>query len=81
MQGKIIGGYVKKCSEDKKWESSATLFVQVDFPSDLLASSGLCVRSVCCEGKRLPKPLNEMVGKNYFICTNNNFASEFCELK
>lgn len=77
MQGKIVGGYVKKCEEGKKWDSSATLFVQQEMPSGCLDSEGFCVRSIMCEGKRLPDKLKNMVGHTYFISTNNNFASDF----
>ena len=79
MQGKIVGGYVKKCDEGKKWGSSATLFIQQDLPSgsSVLESEGFCVRSVVCEGSRLPDKLKNMVGHTYFISTNNNFASDF----
>ena len=81
MKGKIIGGYVKKCDEGKKWNTSAMLFIEQDFPSGVLDSKGVCVRSVCCEGSRLPAKISDMVGKTYFISTQNNFASDFYEVK
>jgi len=79
MQGKIVGGYLKKCEPGKKWETSATLFVECEFPTgnDVIYSGGQCVRSVVCEGKRLPAPIDKMKGHSYFIGTVNNFANDF----
>lgn len=82
MQGKIVGGYVKKCSEGKKWDSSATLFVQQELPSgdNIIQSDGYCVRSVVCQSSRLPDSIKNMVGHTYAISTNNHFASEFFKI-
>lgn len=82
MQGKIVGGYLKKCDDGKSWNTSATLFIQQEMPSGdkILESDGYCVKSVVCNGVRLPDKIKNMVGHTYFVSTNNNFASEFFKI-
>lgn len=75
MQGKIVGGYL--FNSKKSGSEWANLYVQVIPPE---GSVGICVEKLMCSSNRLPKPLANMLNKNYFISTQNNFASDFFEL-
>lgn len=76
MQGKIVGGYsFKSKKSNTEW---CNIYVQpIPAPDNLF---GMCVEKLMCSTDRLPEPLNKMVGSNYFISTNNNFASDFFKL-
>ena len=75
MQGKIIGGFLFESKKTRQqW---CNLFVQVQSPQN---SIGICVEKLMCTPDRLPDSLANMYGHNYFISTNNNFASDFFKL-
>ena len=78
MQGKIVGGYL--FNSKKTGSEWANIYVQVPLPENAIGGSGICVEKLMCSANRLPKPLVNMVNKNYFISTQNNFASDFFEL-
>ena len=75
MRGQVVGVSVKKCSPDKKWESSATVVIKIDSPSgDIVV--GDFYRAFTCEGKLLPVVPKDLIGKDVSISTNNGFVED-----
>lgn len=72
MQGKVVGIYLFTSKKNNsEW---ARVFVQQDMPE---GGFGYRVDNIMCTPNRLPMSPKDMVGKSFFISTNNNFASDF----
>lgn len=75
MRGKVVGVAVKKCAPDKKWDTSATLVIQVDEP-DAQIVFGDFYHKFTCEGKLLPLTPKDLIGKEISVSTNNGFVED-----
>lgn len=75
MKGQLIGANVFTSKKDSsQW---CNLFFKVELPNSI----GLTTRQLMCKLDRLPCNLEKMIDKTYFVDCQNNFASDFFEVK
>lgn len=75
MKGNLVGYSLFNSKKDNTpW---VNLFFKYDYPN----SNGLCTRQLMCQASRLPMSPDKMLNKDWFVDCQNNFASDFYEVK